>query len=114
MRIITLLCSFMALGWAAAGAELQFNFGDLAAGSSLGKFHAALLGGGGPVAWKILQDEVPSALAPLKGTAPNTIISHRASGEAITAMTSSVASRAARLPQRHHERRRASGVSPPV
>src|ERR1017187_263522 len=71
MRIFTLLCGLMALGWPAAGAELQFNFGDLAANGSLTNFHAALLGGGGPVAWKIVQDEVPSALAPLTDRAQN-------------------------------------------
>jgi hypothetical protein len=69
-RIFILLCSF-ALDWPAAGAELQFDFGSLAPDSALGKFHAELLGGGGPVAWKILQDETPSALAPLTDRAPN-------------------------------------------
>jgi hypothetical protein len=69
-RIFILLCGF-ALGWPAAGAELQFDFGSLAPDSALGKFHAELLGGGGPVAWKILQDETPSALAPLTDRAPN-------------------------------------------
>lgn len=71
MRVFTLLCGLVALGWSVTGAELQFNFGGLAPDSSLGKFHAALLGGGGPVTWKIVQDEVPSALAPLTDRAQN-------------------------------------------
>jgi hypothetical protein len=55
----------------AAGAELQFNFGDMAGNGALTNFHGALLGGGQPVAWKILQDEVPSAFAPLTDKALN-------------------------------------------
>jgi hypothetical protein len=70
MRIFLLLCG-LALGWPAAGAELHFNFGELAANGSLTNFHAALLGGGGPVAWKVLQDQVPSAFAPLTDRAQN-------------------------------------------
>jgi hypothetical protein len=60
-----ILLGCLILGWPAAGAELQFNFGDLAASGSLTNFHAELLGGGGPVAWKVLPGEAPSAFAPL-------------------------------------------------
>src|SRR5580692_9474362 len=70
MRYFFLLCGFM-LGWHAAGAELQFNFGELATDGSLTNFHAALLGGGGPAAWKILPGEAPSAFAPLSGGTEN-------------------------------------------
>jgi hypothetical protein len=71
MRNFILLCLFM-LAWPAAGAELQFNFGDLAANGSLAKFHSELLGGGGPVAWQVLPGKAPSAFAPLPGQAQNT------------------------------------------
>ena len=44
MRNFILLCSFL-LAWPVAGAELQFNFGDLAASGSLtNNFHAELFG----------------------------------------------------------------------
>ena len=61
MRNFILLCGFMLLARPAAGAQLQFNFGDLAANGSLTNFHAELLGGGGPVSWKILPGKAPSA-----------------------------------------------------
>ena len=70
-QIVIFLCAF-ATWFSAAAAELQFDFGSLTPGSSLGKFHPALLGGGGPVKWGILQDEVPSAFAPLTDRAPST------------------------------------------
>jgi hypothetical protein len=53
----------LGLGWAAAGAELQFSFGEIAANGSLTNFHPALLGGGGPVAWEVLPGKGPSAFA---------------------------------------------------
>ena len=59
------------MAWSVAGAELQFSFSDLATNSSLAKFHAELFGGGGPVTWKIVADEVPSAFAPLTDRAQN-------------------------------------------
>ena len=59
------------LALSVAGAELQFNFAGQAGAASLTNFHAALLGGGGPAAWKIVPDEVPSAFAPLTDQAPN-------------------------------------------
>lgn len=57
--------------WSVAGAELQFNFGEMAVNGSLTNFHSVLLGGGQPVAWQILSDEVPSAFAPLTDRAQN-------------------------------------------
>ena len=81
MRTFILLCG-LALGWPAAGAELQFSFGDLAASGSLTNFHAELLGAGGPVAWKVLPGEAPSAFAPLAGPAKS------AGGGSVLAQTS--------------------------
>jgi len=70
MRIFIWLLS-VALAGRVVGAELQFNFGELAASGALTNFQAALLGGGQPGAWKILQDQVPSAFAPFTAQAPN-------------------------------------------
>ena len=70
MRILMLLFCF-ALAGAIDGAELQFSFGAPAAGGWLTNFQAAVLGGGGPAVWKIVEDEVPSALAPLTDRAQN-------------------------------------------
>ena len=81
MRIFILLCG-LALGWSSAGAELQFNFGELAANGSLTNFHAELLGGGGPGAWQVLPGEAPSAFAPLAATAKT------AGGGSVLAQTS--------------------------
>jgi hypothetical protein len=58
------------LTWSATAAELRFEFGELAASGSLTNFHAELLGGGGPVSWKILPGQAPSAFAPLMAGAP--------------------------------------------
>jgi hypothetical protein len=68
MRILILLCG-LALDWPAAGAELQFNFGELAANGALTNFHAELLGNGGPISWQVLPGEAPSAFAPLSDPA---------------------------------------------
>ncbi len=70
MRVILLLFCF-ALARTLHAAELQFSFGEMALNGSLTNFHAALLGGGGPVAWKVVEDEIPSALAPLTDRAEN-------------------------------------------
>jgi len=70
MRHFLLLCG-VAFNWAAAAAELQFSFGDLGANGSLTNFHAELLGGGGPVAWKLLPGEAPSAFAQLADPTKN-------------------------------------------
>jgi len=71
MRNFIVLCFFV-LGWPAAGAQLQFNFGDLAANGSLTNFHAELFGGGGPVAWQVLPGKAPSAFAPLPSQTQST------------------------------------------
>ena len=64
MRNLILLC-LLALCLPAAGAELQFNFGDLAASGALTNFHSEVLGAGHPADWQILPNEAPSAFAPL-------------------------------------------------
>lgn len=64
-NVILVCCLVLAFAWPVAGAELQFSFGELESDGSLTNFHAELLGGGGPVAWKILPGEAPSAFAPL-------------------------------------------------
>jgi len=51
-----------------AGAELQFNFGDLAASGGLTNFHAEVLGTGHSADWRILPNEAPSGFAPLPGS----------------------------------------------
>ena len=65
MRNILLLFCFL-LGWPAAGAELQLNFGDVATSGGLTNFHAVLLGGGAPAVWQILPGEAPSAFGSAK------------------------------------------------
>jgi hypothetical protein len=70
MRNFLLLCALV-LGLPAAGAELRFNFGDLASDGSLTNFHAELLGGGGPAAWRVLPGKAPSAFTPLSGQPQN-------------------------------------------
>jgi hypothetical protein len=59
------LAAWLALAWSAAGAELQFSFGDLTTSGSSTNFHAELLGDGGPGEWKILPGEAPSAFGSL-------------------------------------------------
>jgi hypothetical protein len=59
-----------ALAASVSGAELDFNFGQFAEGSSPTNFHTALLGGGAPGAWKIALDAVPSAFVPFTDKAP--------------------------------------------
>ena len=66
-NFILLFC--IILGWRATAAELQFNFGELAAGGSLTNFHAELLGGGAPPSWKVLPGLAPSAFSTLSGGA---------------------------------------------
>ncbi|HEX4350313.1 MAG TPA: family 16 glycoside hydrolase [Verrucomicrobiae bacterium] len=84
MRNFILLCVFvLLLARPVSGAQLQFNFGDLAANGSLTNFHAELLGGGGPAAWKILPGKAPSAFAPLSAQAQN-----NSAGGSVLAQTS--------------------------
>ncbi len=71
MRIFIWLFSCV-VALSASGAELLFNFDESAGAGSLTNFHAALLGDGRPVAWQVVQDEVPSAFAPLTDKAQNT------------------------------------------
>jgi hypothetical protein len=66
---IWIFCGALALS--VSGAELQFNFGELAGDGSLTNFQTVLFGGGPPPVWQIAQDEVPSAFAPLTEQAPN-------------------------------------------
>lgn len=81
MRNLVLLC-VLAFCLRARGAELQFNFGELAANGGLTNFHAAVFGDGGPAAWKIVPGEAPSAFAPLSAGAP------AAGGGSVLAQTS--------------------------
>jgi hypothetical protein len=68
MRFLLMLgCTWLA--WAASGAELRFNFGELAASGDLTNFHAVVLGAGGPAAWRVLPGVVPSAFSPLSSGA---------------------------------------------
>jgi hypothetical protein len=64
MRYLVFL-GLLCLNWLAAGAELKFSFGDLGTDGSLTNFHAELFGNGGPVAWKLLAGEAPSAFGSL-------------------------------------------------
>jgi hypothetical protein len=70
MRKLIIFCC-LALAWPVAAAELDFNFGELAASGALTNFHAELLGGGGPVAWQVLPGLAPSAFASLANPAQN-------------------------------------------
>lgn len=81
MRQLILLCCLI-FGSSAGAAELQLDFGELASDGSLTNFHAALLGGGGPVSWKVIPGEAPSAFAPLSG-GPNGV-----AGGSVLAQTS--------------------------
>jgi hypothetical protein len=64
MRIF-LWFSCLTLAFTAAGAELNFNFGDYAEGTTPTNFSSVVAAGGKPGAWKILAEEMPSAFAPL-------------------------------------------------
>lgn len=68
-KLAVFVCLVLALP--AAGAEINFVFGDYSQGQSLtNDFFSALAGGGRPGDWKIVTDEVPSAIAPLSPNAP--------------------------------------------
>jgi hypothetical protein len=82
MRYLFFLC-FLLLAWRAAGDEVHFSFGDMGADGSLTNFQAELLGGGGPVAWKLLPGEAPSAFPSL--TDPSKTVS---GGGSVLAQTS--------------------------
>jgi hypothetical protein len=59
------------LAWPVAAAEMQFAFSGLASNSPLAKFHAEVLGGGGPADWRVIEIAAPSAFAPLTDRAPS-------------------------------------------
>lgn len=69
MRILFLLCGVLT-ALAATGAEVRFNFGDYAEGSSPTNFHAVLYGGGAAGSWKIITADVPSSFGAFAGAAP--------------------------------------------
>ena len=54
-----------------SAAELRFNFSEDAAGTALTNFSSVVAGGGPPGAWKIVDDDVPSAFAAFTDQAPN-------------------------------------------
>jgi hypothetical protein len=63
-------CLGLALALSASGAQIKFDFSELAAGSSPTNFVSALAGGGSPGDWRIVLDDVPPLLAPLTDKAP--------------------------------------------
>ncbi len=65
---------WLALVFPAAAAQLSINFGDFSENHSLtNDFQSALAGGGNPGDWKVIEDAVPSAFAPLTSNAPAAI-----------------------------------------
>ncbi len=63
-RVVCLLRCVLAmsfLAWSAGGAELNFNFGEEAEGTTPTNFLPVLHGGGAPPVWKIVATQVPSA-----------------------------------------------------
>jgi hypothetical protein len=71
-----LFAGWLALALPAAGAEIKFNFGDVASNQPPANFHAVLAGGGPPAEWKIVMAEVPPLFAPLSPQAP--VVTRRA------------------------------------
>jgi len=69
MRIFCWI-SGLVMALSAAGAEIQFNFGDYPEGATPTNFQAVLAGGGAPGIWKIVSAETPSAFAPFGTNAP--------------------------------------------
>jgi len=69
MRIFIWLGGLL-LALSVSGAERRFNFGEAATGTTPTNFSTALFGIGQPPVWKTVQDEVPSAFAPLTDKAP--------------------------------------------
>ena len=66
------LCLVLFPAVLATGAQIQFSFGTDSASQSLTNFQSVLAGTGRPGNWKIVQDAVPSAFAPLTAQAPVT------------------------------------------
>jgi hypothetical protein len=63
---LTILCS----GWSVFAAEKVFEFSERRANGLPAGFRSVLGGSGQPGEWKVLQEEVPSLLAPLSPNAP--------------------------------------------
>ncbi len=61
----------LALALPATAAELKFDFGNLPEGQTPADFRATVYGQGKAGEWKVVMDEVPSALAPLSPQAAN-------------------------------------------
>ena len=70
MRIILWLCSLV-LVVSVSAAELNFNFGSYAEGSTPTNFSSVVAGEGAPGSWKMVMDAVPTAFAPFTDMAPN-------------------------------------------
>src|SRR5262245_5437396 len=58
----------LAGSFSAGGEEFKFDFGEFLGTQIPTNFHSVVVGKGKPGEWKVLQDEVPSLMAPL--TAP--------------------------------------------
>ena len=67
---------WLALALPAAGAEIKFDFSELATGQMPTNFHAVLGGSGRPGEWKTVVAEVPPLLTPLSPQAP--VVTRRA------------------------------------
>jgi len=63
-------CLWLGLTAPIFGAQIKIDFSDFAAGQMPAGFHSALAGNGQPGEWKVVEDEVPSAFAPLTDKAP--------------------------------------------
>jgi hypothetical protein len=72
MLKIILSSAIVAFACSVFGAELTFDFSSLPLDSSPTNFVSKVGGEGKPGEWKIVADEVPSALAPLSPNAPKT------------------------------------------
>jgi hypothetical protein len=61
----------LALALSGRAAEIRFNFGNDAVGSTPTNFTAVLVGRGQPGVWKIITEKTPSAFAPFAGQTPD-------------------------------------------
>src|SRR3954467_11746625 len=71
LKLISLLAAVFLAGSTFA-AELTFDFSQFAAGTTPTGFVSTVTGKGKPGDWKIFEDEIPAALAPLSPNAPKT------------------------------------------
>ena len=69
MRILPWLCSCL-LVWSVSAKELDFDFGELAEGTTPAGFRSTLAGDGVPAQWKVIIDEIPSLMPALDTNAP--------------------------------------------